>query len=260
MTTPDDAPPLRSALAFLPGIAERLGWYVYALRDPRDGGSVFYVGKGKGDRVYQHAVHAKSVGEGGTAGLKLSTIREIHHAGLDVGVEILRHQIADEATAYEVEAAAIDAVRLAGVNLSNAVRGHGTARGWRPFDEIVTEHHAKPVTIPDGERVVLIRINRLYRSGMSAEEMYEVTRKWWRKGAGRNPEWAFAVYHGIVRAVYRIDGPWYHPEPNEADDRTRTRKAFNGVRDVAMEDRYLWTDVSAYLPKGLQTPLRYVNC
>jgi hypothetical protein len=35
-------------LAFLPGVVERLGCYVYALVDPRDG-RIFYVGKGKLD-------------------------------------------------------------------------------------------------------------------------------------------------------------------------------------------------------------------
>lgn len=260
MTASVEARPGRDPLSFLPGIAERLGWYVYALRDPRDGGTIFYVGKGKGDRVYQHAVHAKVVGDEGGQGLKLSTIRAIHAAGMAVGVEIVRHEIVDEATAFEVEAGVIDALQLAGIELSNRVRGHGTARGWRQFDDLVAEYHAKPATIADDERVVLIRINKLYRSGMGDAELYDVTRKWWRKGAGRNPEWAFAVYHGIVRAVYRIEGPWYHPSPEQADERTRTRKAFDGIRDAEMEDRYVWTDVSAYLPKGLQTPLRYVNC
>jgi hypothetical protein len=35
----------RQHLEFLPGVAGKLGWYVYALRDPRDS-TVFYVGKG----------------------------------------------------------------------------------------------------------------------------------------------------------------------------------------------------------------------
>jgi hypothetical protein len=38
-------------------VEEELGWYVYALKDPRDG-QVFYIGKGKGDRVFQHACYA----------------------------------------------------------------------------------------------------------------------------------------------------------------------------------------------------------
>jgi hypothetical protein len=34
-------------------VCERLGWYVYALAEPRDN-QVFYVGKGKDNRLYAH--------------------------------------------------------------------------------------------------------------------------------------------------------------------------------------------------------------
>ena len=40
--------------SFPPGVAEQLKWYVYRLIDPRNG-ETFYVGKGKGDRVFEHA-------------------------------------------------------------------------------------------------------------------------------------------------------------------------------------------------------------
>jgi hypothetical protein len=36
---------------FPPGVAEKLKTYVYRLIDPRNG-ETFYVGKGKGDRVF----------------------------------------------------------------------------------------------------------------------------------------------------------------------------------------------------------------
>ena len=39
-------------------IQEKLGWYVYCLRDPRDK-KIFYIGKGKGNRVFAHANNAK---------------------------------------------------------------------------------------------------------------------------------------------------------------------------------------------------------
>lgn len=39
--------------AFPLGVAEKLQTYVYRLIDPRDG-ETFYVGKGRGDRVFAH--------------------------------------------------------------------------------------------------------------------------------------------------------------------------------------------------------------
>ena len=40
--------------SFPEGVAEQLKWYVYRLIDPRNG-ETFYVGKGKGNRVFAHA-------------------------------------------------------------------------------------------------------------------------------------------------------------------------------------------------------------
>ena len=44
-------------------VAERLKWYVYRLIDPRNG-ETFYVGKGQGDRIFQHVKGALAVGNG----------------------------------------------------------------------------------------------------------------------------------------------------------------------------------------------------
>lgn len=236
-----------------------LGCYVYALRDPRTE-VIFYVGKGKGDRVYQHARHAKRVDAAETPEqLKLSRIREILAGGHEVGVEIIRHGM-DEAVAYEVEGAVIDARAVAGVGLTNAVSGHGLARGWRPLEDIVARYAARPAEIAPQHRVILIRIRRQYKAGMPADALYEATRKWWAAApARRRPEWAFAVHDGIVRAVYTIEG-WERPQEHERVGRLKNRWAFFGRRDEPMEDVYLWTDVSRYLPRGAQNPTRYVHC
>jgi hypothetical protein len=139
------------ALAFLPGVAEKLGWYVYALRDPRDG-AVFYAGKGIGNRVYEHARQVRKLAGQSSDQLKLATIRDIHDAGLEVGVEIIRHRVPDEKSAYEVEAAVIDTLALMGSDLTNLLGGHGTERGWRPLEDIVAEYVAEPVEIAPDSR------------------------------------------------------------------------------------------------------------
>ncbi|MGI9440198.1 MAG: hypothetical protein ACR2OT_04365, partial [Parvibaculales bacterium] len=43
------------ARKFPPEVAKQLGYYVYRLIDPRNG-ETFYVGKGKNDRVFEHAL------------------------------------------------------------------------------------------------------------------------------------------------------------------------------------------------------------
>src|SRR5262245_38936376 len=52
--------------SFPVGIAERLQWYVYRLIDPRNG-ETFYVGKGKGNRIFQHARAAMAANADGDA-------------------------------------------------------------------------------------------------------------------------------------------------------------------------------------------------
>jgi uncharacterized protein len=222
-------PPRRDPVAFLSGVAEKLGWYVYALRDPRTG-SLFYVGKGVGNRAYQHARQAKKLNGQSAEALRLETIREILAANLDVGVEIIRHRIPDEQTAYEVEAAVIDALALTGIQLANLVGGHGTVRGWQPLEDIIAEYVAVPIEIAPDHRVALIRIRRRYGEVRSPDDLYEITRQWWKLAPGRrNPTHAFSVHNGIVRAVYRIDS-WERELPGGRD-----RWRFTGEIDPELD-------------------------
>jgi uncharacterized protein len=255
---------LRDPLRFLPGVAEQLAHYVYALIDPRNG-EVFYVGKGVGDRAYAHARQAKKVDPGKSRNeLKLNRIKEIHAKGKEVRVEILRYGMS-EANAYEAEAIAIDACRMVGASLTNVVAGHGQARGWQPFTELMIEMAAQPVDIAPDHRVILIRPVRLYRPDMSSKEVYEVTRKWWILDKRRkdNVDYAFCVYRGIVRAVYRIHG-WHEAIPGapaeEWEKQDEGRWCFRGRRNLAMEQQYVGRDVSHIWARGAQGSVRYVNC
>jgi len=125
----------------------------------------------------------------------------------------------------------------------------------RVLEDIVLRYSAAPVTIAAEHRVVLIRINRQFRDAGTPEALYEATRQWWKMDPHRRrPDFAFGVYDGIVRGVYRIDiDAW---EQRAIDKRW----AFHGVVDPTMESHYVWKDVSSYLSIGNRNPVRYVHC
>lgn len=241
--------------SFLPGIAEKLSYYVYALIDPREAGQIFYVGKGKGNRAYQHATEATAFApEESPDELKIAKIHEIHAAHKEVRVEVIRHNLTEQA-AYEVEAGAIDVLRLAGIDLTNRARGKGSrAIGWMPLEELRATYAAPHVQIAGEHRVMLVRINQLYRAGMTDQELYEATRQWWRVRPARGADWAFAVVRGVVRAVYRIDKKSWERDADSA------RWRFTAVRDAEMEKQYVWRNVAEYFTSGAQYPIRYKNC
>lgn len=94
--------------------------YVYELIDPRDG-AVFYVGKGKGDRILAHEREAAA----GRVSRKCARIRDIWDAGLVVERRKVR-SFADEQAAYDFEAALIETRGLH--TLTNAKPGGGSPR------------------------------------------------------------------------------------------------------------------------------------
>jgi uncharacterized protein len=238
-----------------PEVAHRLGYYVYLYVDPRDG-SIFYVGKGQRERALDHL---SAEGES----RKASVMAELRQAGLSPRIEILTHQLPDEETAFRIEAAAIDLVGL-GV-LTNEVRGwRSIEMGRLPLSELVIYYAAKPVLVTDP--VLLIRINRLYRHGMSEQELFEVTRGVWKLGERRNgARYALAVFEGVVREVYTIEA-WHRAgtlpyATRELEDVLAPgRVEFSGhVAPQPVRDRYLHRSVAAYFKRGQQSPVIYVN-
>lgn len=257
---------MTTSSSWRPGVTEQLGFYVYVLTDPRTDG-VFYVGKGTGERCFAHLAEArKTVVDTKGDYPKLATIRAIEAEGLAVKIDMLRHGL-DETTAFAVESAAIDLLRLAG--LTNRVVGHAsTSLGRMTVADVNALYGAVPATFEPEHKLVLIRVAREFRSGITDAELYDATRRWWRidrrrrtLGSTAAPDYALAVYRGVVRAAYRIES-WEPAGPDEiaADARREGRWGFIGHHDPTAEARYLLADVTAWLPQAAQNPIRYINC
>lgn len=180
---------------FTSEVSTKLGYYVYRLIDPTNG-ETFYVGKGKGNRVFAHAsgeIDEDAVSE------KLKRIYDIRNRHLEVQHVIHRHGM-DEATAFEVEAALIDAYPSA----TNIVAGHSSDRGVARAEEIRRRYEAKPADII--HPVVEINISRT----ISEKPIYDAVRLAWKISPSKASKaaYVFAVERGIVVGVFEADG-WY---------------------------------------------------
>jgi uncharacterized protein len=212
----ETVPEKHSDDAFSPYVQEHVGWYVYLLRDPRDD-VIFYVGKGKGNRVFAHAQAALAIEDDDEASLKLTRIREIRRAGLKVQTEIIRHRISSEAAAYAVEAAVLDTFRALRQPLTNVVLGHQhELNGWASTSTVASLYDAPPLpNITDP--VVLLKIPKLWTPAMSAAALFEVTRGWWTVGPrALGARYALSVNRGVTRAAYHIEY-WRERAPTDRD-------------------------------------------
>ena len=194
---------------------------------------------------------------------KLKRIADIVAAGRKPRIDIVAYGLEDEATALRIEAAVID-VLWPGKKLTNRVRGHKSFEFGRvALEELNFQHSAKPVVITDP--VLLIRINRLYRPGMSELELYEVTRGVWTCGSRREKaRYALAVYQGVVREIYEIV-QWHKSGTLKYATRTQDlidprRWEFTGKVATGPAAKYRGGAVDKYFSKGAQLPFTYVNC
>lgn len=235
-----------------PGISEELGYYVYLYLDPETD-KPFYVGKGKGNRVYAH-LYDDSDSE------KARTIHRLYEKGLEPIIEILIHGLEDEETAYRVEMAAIDLIGIE--NLTNSVRGlESGVYGRMALDELIAQIAQPQVEITDP--VLLIRINQLFHYGMSAEALYEATRGVWKISERRNgARFAMAVYDGLVREIYDIE-QWHSGGTTPYTTRSKEevnwpeRWEFTGkVAGNEVRNRYYMKSVREHFPANMQNPVR----
>lgn len=241
-----------------------LGYYVYLYVDPRNN-QPFYVGKGKGNRVFSHLSDQSE-------SPKVEYIEGLAHEGLEPVIEILAFGL-DEETAFKVEAAAIDLIGFE--NLTNKVLGHGSRKAGRMTVEEVQARLAVEPIGEISEPCALIKIRDSFPDSASrtAQELYDATRGMWKlniEHAQEKAKYVLAVYGGIVREVYEVN-EWlpanstqYSPASKNwkgtEDYKTEGRIEFVGtVANDAVRNKYLWKSVSHLYKPGNASPVMYVG-
>lgn len=229
---------------FPQSVIEQLDHYVYFLRDPRSK-EVFNVGKGNGNRIFEHVSCALTKS---TESDKLDRIRAIKNSGNTVEHFVLWHRLSPQ-VAFAIEAAAIDFVGIS--NLSNLQSGHYSSDfGIKTTEEIIAMYSALP--LETNEPILLININKLFDRELSDTQIYDATRKDWVIGhRGNKSKYAIATYRGLTREVYLINN-WYQ---------IGDRWGFNGeVADETIRSKLLYKSIAGFSTRGAANPIRYINC
>lgn len=247
-------------MEFKQSVIESLNYYVYCLVDPRND-KIFYMGKGKGNRVFNHAADAlKSSVESD----KLETIREIMNSGQNVKYYIIRHGLTEDESKL-VESVLINVFTYGPFNLESVLTNiqagyHQWDRGIMTAQEINSLYDCDALSPIPGERLMCININNTYNRPErdqfgTRENIYEATRKYWKVNGARaaRAEYVLATYRGIVRAVFKPT-KWF--KSDIVFDKG-ARWEFEGYE--VKDSPYLNTSVVGFINHGNQNPIRYIN-
>lgn len=243
--------------SFSPEICKELDFYVYELIDPRNG-RIFYVGKGKGNRVFDHMKNAEKLAKEAEqvpedkrmedrASLKVDIINAIHHGGLHVIPIIARHGL-DEKTAYTIEATLIDITP----GLANEIGGHDSKTfGAMNAKQIIDKYSAEEITeFTDKCLIIKIRQATIDEKG----SVYEAVRRAWvlNKKHADEADYILAVSEGFVEGVFVTEGGWKNCDNSD-------RYYFTGHKaPKEIQDKYFHKRIpKKYKEKGAASPIRY---
>lgn len=227
---------------------EKIGVYVYCLLDPISR-KPFYIGKGTGNRVFQHSIaEIKNTSEGD----KIEIIRKIRESGNQVEHVIIQHGL-DDATAFAVETALIDYAKHFGSDLTNIALGHNSSTfGIMTVEEIQRKYNAPPLEVL-GEGIIIININKTYTRAKGIKSFYEATRKSWVIDKTRIPglKYVLSEYTGFIVEVFEVHR-WYNIETANG----KIRWAFEGVQ-ASDEIRSLYLNRAIQKKRGAANPISY---
>jgi len=243
-------------------VINELKYYVYIYSNPKTD-EIFYVGKGKGNRVFAH-LEEKSDNK------KVQQINELRNQGIEPKIEILIHGLEDEKTALRVESSIIDLIGIK--KLTNKQSGYKSASfGRMTIKQINALYDKRKVDIV--EPSILIRINQAFRYSMSEIELYDYTRGQWKLNPERakNANYGISVYQGIIQEVYEVLD-WYKAgttysvrQGNENIEREVMEQVdgrYEFIGNLApkeIREKYKYKSVEHYFKQGNSNPIMYVN-
>lgn len=247
-------------------------FYVYGLIDPRNN-KLFYIGKGTKNRVFEH--EKESLNSFDSDKLKLKTISEIVAEGKSVKKIIINSNLTEK-EAFAAEASLINIFNYIGdIKLTNIISGHH-ANEVLDIEEFERIYAAEALVEEDiKHKVLVIKINKLYRRNMSKEELYDVVRGVWRASLRRvnDVDYVFGVYNSLIVAVYKPT-KWYRCKealdkiPKHIDILTEQLENRIFFIDEDFENgnlvKHLEYDGKSIaglkLNKSAQNPITYINC
>jgi len=195
------------------GKDEEHSYYVYCLVDPRTK-NVFYVGKGRGNRVFAHEKYSEKAD---WFSLKLDKIREIKKAGFEVKPYIIRHHLSED-DALRLESVLIDLFNYLEIGkdkkvlLTNIISGHkeNTSEESIMSVEEINKFYCEDLILDDcKEKVMFVNIGKTSKDLDNVDnpnELWGVTKGNWidRTGKMQKVDYVAGVSKNIVRCIFKL--------------------------------------------------------
>lgn len=249
---------MENITCFSKEVIEELKYYVYRLVDPRNG-ETFYVGKGKGNRVFAHAFCALNSYNGeeyltendDDYNLKCDRIRSIKNEGLEV-IYIIQKYGLEERDAFIIESTLIDVYSINNI-LTNKIKGFDSYKG--PINALTLEKNLSLEEYEDSlanPKYMIIKIKE-HNLVLNGCDVYETVRAAWKIDVKKAAKYKYvlAVINGVVREVFEVY------EWHSAKDQNRYefsgKKANDSVRNVFIDKKI----PSKYRKKGQASPVLY---